>query len=318
MTVTHSSPDGPTGRLSGRVIAVTGATGIAGAAAVRLAAEGASVFTISRTAKRCEALHERIVGAGGVHAWATADLRSEDETTRAFSRLDEQYGSLDGLLAVAGGSGRRFGDGMVHEMDLEAWTDTLDLNLTTTFLAVRESIRRMRSRGGSIVVVSSVLASHPSPRRFGTHAYAVAKGGQLALVRTTAAAYANDGIRVNAIAPAVVVTPMSERAQHDEDIVSARTRRGRGCVPVVPRGGHDHGTGARGRWGMVRDGGGGMTPASRPEAISASARPPSTCSRSRSMVRMPSLAGRDPVATHGGTRDLAGEVLRVPGRRGDG
>lgn len=213
--------EGTPGRLEGRVIAVTGATGIAGASAQRLATEGASVFTISRTAEHCESLHERIAGSGGVHAWATADLRNEAETEGAFARLDEAFGSLDGLLAVAGGSGRRFGDGMIHDMALEGWEDTLELNLTTTFLSMRESIRRMRSRGGgSVVIVSSVLASHPSPRRFGTHAYAVAKAGQLALVRTTAASYAAEGIRVNAIAPAVVVTPMSERAQGDDDIVS--------------------------------------------------------------------------------------------------
>jgi len=68
--------------------------------------------------------------------------------------------------------------------------------------------------------VSSVLADHPSPDLFGTHAYAVAKGAQLALVRTTAAAYAPDNIRINAIAPSVVVTPMSMRAQDDAAVMA--------------------------------------------------------------------------------------------------
>lgn len=215
-----------TARLAGRRIVVTGATGIAGAAAERLCSEGASVFTISRSAGPCEELHDRIVATGGDHRWVTADLSDEAATEEAFGAVDERWGGIDGLLTVAGGSGRRFGDGMLDTVSLDAWSRTLDLNLTTTFLAVREALRRMvADGGGSIAVVSSVLATHPSPELFGTHAYAVAKGGQLALVRTTAAAYAARGIRVNGIAPAVVVTPMSERAQHDPEVAAFVERK---------------------------------------------------------------------------------------------
>ena len=195
-----------TNRLEDRVIVVTGATGIAGASAERLASEGASVFTISYTAGHCEELHDRIASAGFVHDWATADLRNEDDAVAAFTACMDRFGRIDGLLCVAGGSGRRFGDGLVDSISAEAWRATLDLNLTTTFLSVREGIRHMKDggRGGSIAIVTSVLQEHPSPALFGTHAYAVAKGGQVALMRTTAAAYAADGIRVNAIAPSVV------------------------------------------------------------------------------------------------------------------
>ena len=211
-----------TARLADRVIVVTGATGIARASAQRLAAEGASVFTISLVEDHCEALHDSIARDGGMHAWATADLRDEDSTVSAFAACAERFGRIDGLLTVAGGSGRRFGDGFLDTVSLEAWQATLDLNLTTTFLSLREAIRHMRASGtgGSIAVVSSVLADHPSPTLFGTHAYAVAKAGQLALVRTAASAYASDGIRVNAIAPAVVLTPMSQRAQGDREVAA--------------------------------------------------------------------------------------------------
>lgn len=210
-----------TGMPEDRVIVVTGATGIAAACAQRIGAMGATVFTISLADAECELLHERMDELGIGHAWASADLRDESAAVRAFTACLERFGRIDGLVCVAGGSGRAFGDGTIDTIALDAWTATLDLNLTTTFLSVRETVRHMLARegGGSIVIVSSVLAEHPSPSRFGTHAYAVAKGGQLALVRTTAAAYASRGIRVNAVAPSVVRTPMSERAQADPELV---------------------------------------------------------------------------------------------------
>lgn len=209
-------------RLDGRVIVVTGATGIAAASAERLCSEGAAVFTVSYTPGHCEELHDRLASLGYRHGWAAADLRDESQAVSAFDACVDQFGRIDGLLAVAGGSGRRFGDGKLDTISLEGWDATLELNLTTTFLAVREAIRRMldQESGGSVAIVSSVLADHPSPDLFGTHAYAVAKGAQLALVRTTSAAYAPDSIRINAIAPSVVVTPMSMRAQDDAAVMA--------------------------------------------------------------------------------------------------
>ena len=204
-------------RLADRVVVVTGATGIAAAAAARFAEEGATVFTISIHPHECEELHGRI---SGNHSWAAADLTDETAAKDAFDSCREQFGRIDGLLAVAGGSGRAFGDGPTDAVTLEAWQATLDLNLTTSFLAVREALRHMIDQepgGGSIVLTSSVLADHPSPRRFATHAYATAKGAQLALVGTTAAHYADRSIRVNAIQPGLVDTPMSARAQADQD-----------------------------------------------------------------------------------------------------
>jgi NAD(P)-dependent dehydrogenase (short-subunit alcohol dehydrogenase family) len=98
----------------------------------------------------------------------------------------------------------------------------------TTFLSMREALRHMLAKktpGGSIVVTSSVLAEHPVPQLFATHAYATAKGAQLALVRATAARYAPQHIRVNAIVSAVVDTPMSARAKHDPATSSYLTRK---------------------------------------------------------------------------------------------
>ena len=216
--MSYARIDEMTPRLAEKVCVITGATGIAAAAAHRFAAEDGLVFTISVDEDECAALNEALTAEGHDHAWAVADLRDEDAATAAFDVCIERFGRVDALFAVAGGSGRPFGDGAVHEIPLQGWRATLDLNLTTTFLAVREAVRRMLENptGGAIVVTSSVLTDSPSPDLFATHAYATAKGAQLALVRAAAARYAPDNIRVNAVTPAAVATPMSARAQNDE------------------------------------------------------------------------------------------------------
>lgn len=224
-----------TRRLSGQTIVVTGATGIAAAGAQRFAAEGASVFIVSRTPASCEALAADITQLGGVASWTRADLTVENDAEAAFAACEAEFGAIDGLFAVAGGSGRRHGDGPIDQMSLEAWEETTHLNGTPMFLAVREATRRMQSAGaGSIVVVSSVLATDPSPRLFATHGYAAAKGAALALVRSMAAYYAPHGIRVNGITPSLIATPMSQRAATDPTTMEYIERKqplARGMLP---------------------------------------------------------------------------------------
>ena len=120
-----------TGRLAGRSCVITGATGIAGAAAHRFAAEGADVFVISLDAS------DAVDGT----CCAGADLADEPSAVEAFAAARDHLGRIDALFAVAGGSGRRFGDGALHEVSAAAWDSTLALNLTTTFLAAREALR---------------------------------------------------------------------------------------------------------------------------------------------------------------------------------
>lgn len=211
--------------LEERVIVVTGSSGIAAAGARDLSRAGARVFVIGRTQETVEQLVAEVAEAGGSVASAIADLTDEQATVDAFERCLAHYGRLDGLFAVAGGSGRRFGDGPLHELSLDAWDATFRLNGAPTMLAAREAVRAMlagepdRSGGrGSIVIVGSVLAHSPVPAMFGTAAYAAVKGAQISLVRMLAATYAPHGIRVNAVTPGLVATPMSLRAQEDEEI----------------------------------------------------------------------------------------------------
>jgi NAD(P)-dependent dehydrogenase (short-subunit alcohol dehydrogenase family) len=131
-------------------------------------------------------------------------------------------GRIDALYAVAGASGRPLGDGPVHQLSLRAWDGTLALNATPAFLAAREALRAMLDQEpgpggarGSLVLMTSVHALRPAPALFATHAYAAAKAATIGLVRAMAAYYAEHAIRVNALAPALVRTPMSARAAAD-------------------------------------------------------------------------------------------------------
>jgi NAD(P)-dependent dehydrogenase (short-subunit alcohol dehydrogenase family) len=214
------------GRLHGKVCGLTGATGIAEAAAVRFAAEGASLFVVALKAADCEALAARLGPAVPLH-WVAADLTDEAQTEAAFASCTEHFGRLDALLAAAGGSGRPLGDGPLHDTSLASWNATVALNLTTAFLSSREAVKIMLDQptGGSVVYVSSVAATNPVAGLFNTLAYSAAKGGINALTVNGACQYGSAGIRFNAIAPSLTVTPMSKRAASDPgtlEVVKAR------------------------------------------------------------------------------------------------
>lgn len=192
------------GRLAGKVCLVTGSTGIAEAAAMRFAAEGATLFVTSRTEAHCRELAARIEQTGGRVAYRSADLASEDEVVAAVAACTEAFGRIDGLFSVAGGSGRQFGDGPLHEIPLDGWDATFRLNLRGQFLVLREVLRRMLAQPpdqvggrGSVLLMGSITAFHPAPAHYATHAYAATKAAIAGLVATTAAYYAPLGIRVN-------------------------------------------------------------------------------------------------------------------------
>jgi len=183
--------------LAGKVAVVTGsAGGIGGAVAAALEGAGADVVGIDRE---------------------QADLTRAVEVGRVFEALER----VDVLVNAAGISGRRLGDGPVGECTEEAWDAVLDANLKTVFLSCRAAIPRLRAAGGGAIVnVSSVLALVGGDEDFATHAYAASKAGIVGLSRAIAVHYARDGIRCNVVAPGLIATPMSERAQRDDRIRS--------------------------------------------------------------------------------------------------
>jgi NAD(P)-dependent dehydrogenase (short-subunit alcohol dehydrogenase family) len=205
------------GRFAGKVCLVTGSTGIAEAAARALAAEGGSVYVVSKTADHARRLAESI---GSPTAWRAADLTAEAGVEAAVADCVDRFGRLDCVYNVAGISARRFGDGALAEASLEGWNAALTANATSTFLVCRAAVRVMVAQGGGAILnMSSALARDPEPRHFATVGYAASKGAIESFSRSIAAYYAKEGVRVNVIAPALVATPMSDRAQSDDDVL---------------------------------------------------------------------------------------------------
>jgi NAD(P)-dependent dehydrogenase (short-subunit alcohol dehydrogenase family) len=219
------------------VCLVTGSTGIAASSARRLVAGGATVFVASRTAEHARGLADELTASGGRAAWLAADLADEQAVITAFGACGDAFGRIDAVFSVAGGSGRRHADGPIHELTMAGWDWTIAENLRSQALVAREAVRRMlgqeakspgrQSTGGrgSILLMSSVLASHPVPEYFATHAYAAAKGAIVSLGLAMAATYAGDGIRVNVVAPGLTATPMAQRAADDPDILAYARRK---------------------------------------------------------------------------------------------
>jgi NAD(P)-dependent dehydrogenase (short-subunit alcohol dehydrogenase family) len=146
---------------------------------------------------------------------ADADLTDEAAVAAVFAPLER----LDLVVCAHGGSGRPFGDGPVDECTRAGWDATLAMNLTSVFLVCRAAVPLLRAAGGgAIVTVASVLGLVGGDRDFATHAYAASKGGLIALTRSMAVTYADDGIRCNVVAPGLIATAMSERAQGDPAI----------------------------------------------------------------------------------------------------
>jgi NAD(P)-dependent dehydrogenase (short-subunit alcohol dehydrogenase family) len=136
--------------------------------------------------------------------------------------LDDEFPDverLDALVCTHGISGRRLGDGPVDTCTEEAWDAVLDANLKSIFLYAKRALEPLRANGGgAIVALSSVLGLVGGDAEFATHAYAASKAGVIGLVRAMAVTYASEGIRCNVVAPGLIATPMSRRAQDDPRI----------------------------------------------------------------------------------------------------
>lgn len=189
---------------TGRVVVITGGgTGIGAAVAERYAAEGAQVAVLGRRAEPLRAVADAI-GALAV----VADAADSASARAAVSTVLERFGRIDVLVANAGGHGLA----TVLDTDDEAWDAALRGNLSSAFVMARESLPALIESRGQIVVVSSLAGLFAGP---GVAGYTVGKHALIGLTRTLARDYGRLGVRVNAVCPGWVQTPMAD-AEMDE------------------------------------------------------------------------------------------------------
>jgi len=201
------------------IVVIGGTTGLGVSAARAFVREGARVVVVGRSADSCAQAEAEL----GPSARALSGDASHHQTApRAIELALEAFGGFDGLYHVAGGSGRKMGDGPLHEVTHAGIAATLDLNLSSLILSNRAAVRQFLKQGGggSILNMGSVLGSDPSREFFATHVYAAAKSAAIGFTKSCAAYYAPHNIRFNVLAPALVETPMARRAAEDETILA--------------------------------------------------------------------------------------------------
>lgn len=214
------------GRLAGRTCMIVGGTGGIGLAATRrFLREGAHVL-VAGLAPGLDDAARRALGDDDRLAHIVVDASNPADVERMFLEFSRLVNPrLDILLHVAGISGRRWGDGPLHECSDEGWHHVLASNAYGTFLTNRGAVRTMRSQDpddhglrGTIVNIGSILAESPAPEHFSTIAYASSKGAIRALTIASASRYAEEKIRFNLIEPGLIETPMASRAVGDPRI----------------------------------------------------------------------------------------------------
>ena len=209
------------GELAGRRILVTGAgSGIGLATAGVLAREGARIAAVIMDETQRAAILAQVPDASVL----VQDLTDRQATAMVPARAAEALGGLDGIACCAGIFIAHAG---LDTTDSE-WLATLDVNLTSTFILCRESAALMTRAGtaGALVVISSQIGRVGHPRGA---AYAASKAGLNGMVRSLALELATRGVRINAVGPGPIVTPMTAVARADE-------ARHRGLIAAIPMG----------------------------------------------------------------------------------
>ena len=189
-------------RFEGKYCLVTGAgSGIGQATAMRLAQEGAAVACVDLDGSAAESTAAGIAESGARADALTCDISNETAVEACIESVMSSFGHLDVLCNIAG----ILRADHTHELSLENWQKIINVNLTGTFLMCRAAIPHLLERKGAIINMASTaaLGSHPW-----MSAYAASKGGILALTRALSIEYIKQGLKVNAVCPGGIATPL--------------------------------------------------------------------------------------------------------------